>query len=84
VILNIDQAAVHDLDMGNDWLSFNARFSGRRYEVRVPIDAVLAIYAKENGQGMMFAQEEGNLPPSGSDPGQGDGDTRKPHLKLVK
>jgi stringent starvation protein B len=68
--------------MGNEWLSFNARFSGRRYEVKVPLEAVLAIYAKENGQGMMFAQEEGNLPPTG--PGTGDNDPPKPHLKLVK
>jgi len=82
VILNIDHAAVHDLDMANEWLSFNARFSGRRYEVRVPLEAVLAIYAKENGQGMMFAQEEGNMPPTGSGPG--DSDAPKPHLKLVK
>jgi stringent starvation protein B len=82
VILNIDRAAVHDLDMANEWLSFNARFSGRRYEVKVPLEAVLAIYAKENGQGMMFAQEEGNLPPTGSGPG--DSDSPKPHLKLVK
>jgi len=82
VILNIDHAAVHDLDMANEWLSFNARFSGRRYEVKVPLEAVLAIYAKENGQGMMFAQEEGKIPPTGAGPG--DGDSPKPHLKLVK
>jgi len=84
VILNIDQAAVHNLEMANEWLSFNARFSGRRYEVKVPLQAVLAIYAKENGQGMMFAQEEGNLPPTDPEPGPGSGDIRKSHLKLVK
>jgi len=84
VILNIDRAAVHDLDMANDWLTFNARFSGRRYEVKVPLEAVLAIYAKENGQGMMFAQEEGNMPPTDPDSGPDDGDGKKPHLKLVK
>ncbi len=84
VILNIDQAAVRDLDMANDWLSLNARFSGRRYEVKVPLQAVLAIYAKENGQGMMFAREESNLPPTDPEPGPGDGDIRKSHLKLVR
>ena len=85
VILNIDQAAVHELEMANEWLSFSARFSGRRYEVKVPLEAVLAIYAKENGQGMMFAQEEGGVPPT--DPttrGPDGGDIRKSHLKLVK
>jgi len=84
VILNIDHAAVHDLEMGNEWLSFNARFSGRRYEVRLPLEAVLAIYAKENGQGMMFAQEEGSLPPTDPDSDPDGGDSRRPHLKLVK
>ena len=84
VILNIDQAAVQDLELGNEWLSFNARFSGRRYEVMVPVEAVLAIYAKENGQGMMFAQDEGNLPPTDPDSDPNDGDDRRSHLKLVK
>ena len=85
VILNIDQAAVHELEMANEWLSFSARFSGRRYEVKVPLEAVLAIYAKENGQGMMFSQDEGSTPPT--DPASGGnvgGDIRKSHLKLVK
>lgn len=55
VILNIDKAAVRDLDLGNDWLTFKARFSGSEHRVSVPIESVLAIYSKENGQGMMFA-----------------------------
>jgi stringent starvation protein B len=84
VILNIDRAAVQDLDMANEWLSFSARFSGRRYQVMVPLEAVLAIYAKENGQGMMFAQDEGNMPPTDPDTSPDDTDIRKRHLKLVK
>jgi stringent starvation protein B len=46
VILNIDRAAVNQLELGNDMVSFNARFSGHRYGVTVPVDAVLAIYSK--------------------------------------
>lgn len=84
VILNIDHTAVRELEMANDWLTFSARFSGRRYEVRVPVEAVLAIYAKENGQGMMFAQEEDTPPPSDPGAGPDDGESRRPHLKLVK
>ena len=84
VILNIDRAAVQDLDLGNDWLLFKARFSGREYKVSIPVEAVLAIYAKENGQGMMFAQEDdGQTPPypeDGSDPKP----PKRPHLKIVK
>jgi len=84
VILNIDNAAVRDLQIGNERISFNARFSGRRFEVAVPVEAILAIYAKENGQGMMFAQNEGDAPPSGPTPAPPDGDGRRAHLKLVK
>jgi stringent starvation protein B len=83
VILNIDRAAVHELELGNELVSFNARFSGHRYGVKVPVDAVLAIYSKENGQGMMFAQDDDSGPPDGSD----DGDKpkmKRPHLRVVK
>jgi len=84
VILNIDNAAVRELALGNDQVSFNARFSGRRFEVSVPVEAILAIYAKENGQGMMFAQEDGNLPPTDPTPDPEDSESRRSHLKLVK
>lgn len=83
VILNIDHAAVRDLSMANDWLTFSARFSGRRHEVKVPVEAVLAIYAKENGQGMMFSQDGSDLPPDHSPDPEADG-ARRSHLKLVK
>ncbi len=83
VILNIDHAAVRDLSMANDWLTFSARFSGRRHEVRVPVESVLAIYAKENGQGMMFSQDENNNPPDSS-PDSDDNGPKRSHLKLVR
>ena len=84
VILNIDEAAVMDLELGNDWLIFSARFSGKQYNVSVPVDAVLAIYSKENGQGMMFAQDEETPPPDGSDPDTDIRPAKRPHLKIVK
>ena len=84
VILNIDQMAVQDLDMGNHWLCFNARFSGRPHDVAVPVDAVLAIYSKENGQGMMFAQDDDAMPPTDPDSGPEGKPARRPHLKVVK
>lgn len=84
VILNIDQAAVRGLEMGNDWLSFHARFSGREYSVAAPVDAVLAIYAKENGQGMMFAQDDGSDTPTDPDSDPTSKTERRPHLKVVK
>lgn len=82
VILNIDQAAVRDLNLGNEWLTFSARFSGRAFNVTVPVEAVLAIYSKENGQGMMFAQDEGPDSPDGPDDGPRPG--KRPHLTVVK
>jgi stringent starvation protein B len=84
VILNIDQAAVHDLELGNDWLTFCARFSGTPYDVSVPVDAVLAIYSKENGQGMMFAQDDESDPPEGPDSDGPSRSQKRPHLKIVK
>jgi stringent starvation protein B len=84
VILNIDQAAVRELDMGNEWLTFNARFSGRQHHVSVPVESVLAIYSKENGQGMMFAQEDDSPPPDGGGPDDGPKHAKRPHLKVVK
>ena len=58
IVLNISPSAVRDLDLSNDYISFKARFSGKSMDVYFPIDAVLAIYAKENGRGMIFPEEE--------------------------
>ena len=84
VILNIDHAAVRELEMGNDWLTFSARFAGRQHHVHVPVEAVLAIYSKENGQGMMFAQDDDSVPPPDPDGGTEGPPGRRPHLKIVK
>src|SRR5687768_16113559 len=58
VVLNVAGRAVAALEMGNDWIRFMARFGGVSHSVEVPVGAVLAIYAQENGQGMMFPVEE--------------------------
>ena len=84
VILNIDQAAVRELEMGNELLTFNARFSGRQHQVSVPIEAVLAIYSKENGQGMMFAQDDEGSDPDGPNDGPTSRSPKRPHLTVVK
>lgn len=83
IVLNVSASATHDLLLGNESVRFYARFGGVDTAVEVPIDAVLAIYARENGQGMMFAEESGTTPPTpeGSGPDSGKG---KPALKLVK
>lgn len=57
VVLNVAMRAVADLELGNDRIRFKARFGGVSHLVEVPVGAVLAIYAQENGQGMMFPTE---------------------------
>jgi stringent starvation protein B len=64
IVLNIAMRAVSDLDLGIERIRFMARFSGVSQLVSVPLGAVLAIYAQENGQGMMFpAEPAAPLPP---------------------
>lgn len=57
IVLNIAPRAVGNLELGNEAISFNARFSGRPHSVIVPLYAVMAIYARENGAGTMFEPE---------------------------
>jgi len=57
IVLNVSSFAVQNLMIDNDYVTFSARFSGQAMDISVPIGAVMAIYAKENGQGMVFAEE---------------------------
>ena len=54
IVLNLSLEACHQLNLDNDWISFQARFGGVPRKIMVPITHVLAIYARENGQGMSF------------------------------
>ena len=92
ITLNIGPAAVQGLEMGNEWISFSARFAGHPMQVSVPVAAVLAIYARENGQGMMFGNEPGSDVASGEpadehtevDAGSRPAARKGPSLKVVK
>ncbi|MCF2857467.1 ClpXP protease specificity-enhancing factor [Pseudoalteromonas sp. SMS1] len=55
IVLNVSPGAANSFTMDNDALSFNARFSGQPMQVFVPVGAVLAIYARENGEGTIFS-----------------------------
>jgi stringent starvation protein B len=57
IVLNISFEATSQLQMGNEWIEFSARFSGKSHKIEVQIANVLAIYARENGQGMAFPVE---------------------------
>jgi len=63
IILNISPSAIKDFFMDNTAVSFNARFSGVVNNLYVPCGAILGIYARENGQGMMFEAEQNPQPP---------------------
>ena len=67
IVLNISFDATNQLQMGNDAIEFSARFSGKPHKIEVPIANVLAIYARENGQGMAFPVEEAPLDGDESD-----------------
>lgn len=83
IVLNVGPSAVQALQLGNEEIGFSARFSGVARQLHVPLAAVLAIYARENGRGMVFSEEEGETPPPES-PTPDDGATKKPALRIVK
>jgi stringent starvation protein B len=64
IVLNISMDATSSLKLGNEFVQFKARFSGTAREIMVPIDRVIAIYARENGQGMAFPVPQA-VPPRG-------------------
>lgn len=69
LVLNVSPSAVRDLSLGNEAVSFQARFSGHAMMVWLPVHSVLAIYAKENGEGMMLqGLDDGDPPPDGDGP----------------
>lgn len=85
IILNISHAAAHGLAMNNDAIRFRARFSGRPFDVGVPVKAVLGIYARETGQGMIFSPGgDQPRPPTGSDDRPDAQGRTGPHLRVVK
>jgi stringent starvation protein B len=59
IVLNVSPDAVRDLRLDNEWIEFNARFGGAPQRIRLPVKSVLAIYARENGEGMAFGAMEG-------------------------
>lgn len=90
IVLNVTPSAVGNLQLGNEVITFNARFGGQPFALSIPLKAVLAIYARENGAGTMFGAEEESLliddnddlpePPEPTPLGAKKGS----HLKVVK
>ncbi|WP_419535399.1 ClpXP protease specificity-enhancing factor [Endozoicomonas sp.] len=93
IVLNISPTAVRALNIGNDYIMFDGRFGGRALTITVPVPALMAIYAQENGQGMVFEAEpldeqeeveEIQAEVSDEEPPQPPKKSGRPHLKVVK
>jgi stringent starvation protein B len=90
IILNVSSNATSMLSLGNEVVRFRARFGAATYDVSVPIAAVLGIYARETGQGMIFSEADTPpqppVPPSEPAPTAttGEGKRSKPTLKVIK
>lgn len=96
IILNVSMSAVQDLELGDDWVQFRARFSGAVKQISVPVTAVLAVYARETSAGMMFPEVESedadrtDQAGAETDATNSDADTQpddkpsRPHLRVIK
>jgi stringent starvation protein B len=89
IVLNVSPGATRALSLGNDVIAFEARFGGVSQQLSVPVSAVLGIYARENGQGMIFGEDDPTTgpdsptptPPTPTPPAA---DERRAKLKVVK
>lgn len=90
ITLNISPQAVQRLDLSGTSIQFSARFSGQPYSVHVPAGGVLAVYAQETGEGVMFGEVETDTPPPGGDspppdePSPDEAPRKRGHLRVVK
>jgi stringent starvation protein B len=88
IVLNVSPTATRALSLGNEFVSFEARFGGVSQQLSVPIAAVLGIYARETGQGMIFGDDDATPPspaPDGGSPSPPPASgRRRPKLKVIK
>lgn len=91
IVLNVSPTAVRHLQMENAAVSFEGRFGGVAQSLFIPVAAIMAIYARENGQGMVFELEQPDAGPDDSDSphdeppgGQPPKPSGRPSLKVVK
>ena len=85
IVLNIGPTAVRDLELGNESIRFEARFGGSPMQVMFPPTAVLGIYARENGRGMLFPEEQADASDAApDDEPEPPTPPVRPSLKVVK
>jgi len=86
IVLNVSAGAVRNLELGDEFITCNGRFGGTPFNIMVPVAAVIGIFAKENGQGLVFQGSDSQQPPPTANSGD-DAPKHKPHkpnLKIVK
>lgn len=81
IVLDISTLACRDLEISESGVQFSARFSGQLWQIRLPLGAILAIYAKENSQGMTFQKEDELVNPAQMT--EKSNEVKKPFLKVV-
>lgn len=86
IVLNLSADAVRNLLMGNEMITCTGRFSGVAFDLMVPVVAVIGIFAKETGQGLVFQGEDTQSPPPASTGGADAAKPKpsRPQLKIVK
>jgi len=86
IVLNLSYDATHRLTIGNDLIQFSARFNGVSRECSIPVETVLGIFARENGQGLFFPVETpSEVQPAPESPDDSSGRTNgRPKLQIVK
>ena len=92
IVLNVSMDATSALKLGNEFIEFKARFGGKARDIMVPVGRVMAIYARENGQGMAFpvsaeapsAPVAVDAPPTEDPPPSASGAGQRPALKRIK
>jgi stringent starvation protein B len=83
IVLNLSEGATQRLRLGNEDVEFDTRFEGVSHHVRFPLSAVLGVYARETGEGMVFTEQDlGPEPPRPTQADEGSG--RRPQLRVVK
>lgn len=86
IVLNLSADAVRNLLMGNEMITCTGRFGGASFNLMVPVVAVIGIFAKETGQGLMFQGEGTQSPPPAAGTGAGAAKPKssRPQLKIIK
>jgi stringent starvation protein B len=84
IVLNLSEGATQRLRLGNEEVEFDARFAGVIHHVRFPMSAVLGIYARETGEGMVFSEQDLGPEPPSRPTSADDGAPRRPQRKVVK